>query len=52
LKRNQLYNVSRKDPTEISVGRKFAIITNGDSLFGKGLQQFKKLKKENQKLEA
>ena len=30
----------------------FAIITNGDSLFGKAMQQFKNLKKEKQKPEA
>ena len=40
----------------MSVGRpkkrKFAIITNGDSLFGKALQQFKNLKKGDQNFEA
>jgi len=30
--------------------RKFAIITNGDSLFGKGLQEFKNLKKRKPKV--
>jgi hypothetical protein len=32
--------------------RKLSIITNNYSLFGKGLQQFKNLKKENPKLQA